>query len=358
MAGLTVFRGFSICRMLSLNHSKSCLGVHTVSPNLRPPQLQQSPLPSLQFNIARLTGARIARLNFGYTASESQYPLQPTEYDLHQTLPQTLSSRPQTHSYSLCDSPVGLLAIVLDCLRPAKLSIPPKPTSQAAAVGEASRPRMQNPFMESIPESVLSVPPPPEWTPEDVLDWTMMQWLPGPEAGLRWLARADTESGFGKEDLLWNKWSAIPLGISTFKKPSRESKPSETRQEETGSSRKERPDLLQPESAADTPTTREGIMARSWKWLGSINPKGLLRGPERAFRSLSISTFRQSSDDVGVQSSPPMWASVHQNLSWVRRHETVSRLPTWEVPDQVVLDIRDCFGDLMEEKKVVIRDLT
>lgn len=339
--------------MLSLNQPKSCLAIHTVSPNLRPPHIHQSPLPSLQFSIARLTGARIARLNFGYTASESQHSLQPSDYDLHQTLPQTISSRPQTHSYSLCDSPVGLLAIVLDCLRPDKLSIPPKASKQTATVGEASRQRTQNPFMESIPESVISVPPPPEWTPEDVLDWTMMQWLPGPEAGLRWLAQADTESGgTGKEDLLWKRWSATPLGISTFRKPSNDRKRPDVRAGESGSERGERADIKQPEPIGEVSVPEPSGWL--WKWLAFLNPRGLMRRPKA---TRCPSTSRQPSDDVGVQTSPPMWASVHQNLSWVRRHETVSRLPAWEVPDQVVLDIRDCFGDLMEEKRVVMRDL-
>ena len=56
--------------------------------------------------------------------------------------------------------------------------------------------------------------------------------------------------------------------------------------------------------------------------------------------------------------APPMWASAYQRLEWIRRHDAdaASRLPVWEAADQVVLDIRDCFADLMERRLITFKD--
>ncbi|EKG18741.1 hypothetical protein MPH_03967 [Macrophomina phaseolina MS6] len=93
------------------------------------------------------------------------------------------SSRFQTAAYALCDSPVGLLAHTLDVLRP------------CLALGQSGA-------LSSL------------WTPATLLNWTMMRWLPGPEAGLRWLQRAKMEIKGGQQ--LWQRYSNVPLGISQF----------------------------------------------------------------------------------------------------------------------------------------------
>jgi hypothetical protein len=52
------------------------------------------------------------------------------------------------------------------------------------------------------------------WSNVDVLNWTMMHWLPGPEAALRWLRQASHEA----RTELWKSYSSTPLAISSFGK--------------------------------------------------------------------------------------------------------------------------------------------
>lgn len=80
---------------------------------------------------------------------------------------------PQTLSYALCDSPVGLLAHVRQYLHTSSTHQP--------------------------------------WTPSDILNWTMLHWLPGPEAGLRFHGQSIPDMRDVRE-----LWSPIPLGISVF----------------------------------------------------------------------------------------------------------------------------------------------
>merc|ERR1711881_707142 len=54
-----------------------------------------------------------------------------------------------------------------------------------------------------------TIPPPAIFTPADILNWTMMYWLPGPEASLRWLRTAE------KEDC-YSDYSEVPLGITWY----------------------------------------------------------------------------------------------------------------------------------------------
>jgi hypothetical protein len=110
------------------------------------------------------------------------------------------SLRPQTLAFSLCDSPVGLLAALLDVIH--TRDIAPRPFS--------ARPR--SPFLSPIElemqQSDEEQVEPGEvpsasmlqsqdcttggkeegggksytWSPTEVLNFTMLQWLPGPEA--------------------------------------------------------------------------------------------------------------------------------------------------------------------------------
>lgn len=84
-----------------------------------------------------------------------------------------LLRHPQTLSYALCDSPVGLLAYIRQHLHT---------------------------FSRTYP-----------WSPTDILNWTMLHWLPGPEAGIRF----HRESILDMKDVL-KRWSPTPLGISVF----------------------------------------------------------------------------------------------------------------------------------------------
>lgn len=161
--------------MLAIHHTSSCLVMHTTSPDVPPPTLRRHKTAYLKYHTARLTNARISLISFGYVPIDFSTMSKPHSQSYYgRTSPHSSAQHPQTSSYSLCDSPVGLLAYVLDALH--------------------------------TPSSTHT------WTYTDILNWTMMYWLPGPEASLRWLWEAHREAAE-----CWSSWSATPLGISTFR---------------------------------------------------------------------------------------------------------------------------------------------
>ena len=200
--------------------------------------------------------------------------------------------RPQTLAYSLCDSPVGLLASMLDAIHTRTHNTSPTTSrsrspflspselelQDAAALDgdlrsqtileedEAEQDDNVNAMPLSPRDSELHAKP-YTWTPTDLLNWTMMQWLPGPEASLRWLRQARLDSAPGSE--VETMRSEVPLGISSFR-------------------------------------SRNSTAPRC----------------------------------------PVMWGEAGNRVRWVRRHARDARFPGWEDPDALVLDMREWFGGL------------
>ncbi|KAI9686754.1 MAG: hypothetical protein M1822_002813 [Bathelium mastoideum] len=226
--------GFKICRMLALHHQSSCRAIYTNSPDMPLPAFRVAPVTYLKYHIARLTKGRISFLRFGYTLADISASGGRRKQRLSTTPFEDQSFRPQTTAYSLCDSPIGLLANMLDAIRPS-----------------------------------LALK---QWSNTDILNWTMMHWLPGPEAALRWLRQSSREA---RKDC-WNHYSPTPLGISSF-----------------------------------------GRLA------------------EEQIRS------------------PPPWAEGWQRLCWLRRHERAAKWPAWDAPEETVIDIRECFGEMIEQRLLV-----
>jgi hypothetical protein len=201
-------RGFSICRALAQSRSKHCLAVHTANPSFTEPTAKRSATTFLKYRIAKLTKGKLPLLSFGYlptdfqsrpedeqtsTALNSLYSDRPLEPTLHHLY----SLRPQTLSFSLCDSPVGLLAALLDVihtrvpsssplssrsrspfLSPVELEMQDSNQGQSALrherihSGSTERPH-QSPRQNEMEARNYT------WTPTEILNWTMMQWLPG-----------------------------------------------------------------------------------------------------------------------------------------------------------------------------------
>lgn len=182
------------------------MAIHAANPAsfFPSPSLRTTPLAWFKYQVAKVTKARIPGLTFGYVPGDFNDPNRPatsnsrapdeekaiSEPSTHATKYEKLEAgemltvwRPQTAAYALCDSPVGLLAHTLDALRPCL-------------------PQRRSGLFGSI------------WTPATLLNWTMMRWLPGPEAGLRWLEK--TKLASRRDGALWRKYSNVPLGISQF----------------------------------------------------------------------------------------------------------------------------------------------
>ncbi|KAF2021294.1 alpha/beta-hydrolase [Aaosphaeria arxii CBS 175.79] len=294
--------GFNICRAVAINHPRHCLAVHTCNPAFAEPNFKRSPSAWAKYRVAKWTKARIAALSFGYVPSE----LLPTEtadsWDQGNhpssllgssnsrgggaTLTSLYALRPQTLAFSLCDSPIGLLACLLDIIHrrtpsdshPAPRSRSPflSPSELELQDGEAHSaangshtPTDRTTERTHHDDSDLLTKT-SSWSPTEMLNWTMLTWLPGPEASLRWLRRATLDSN--PTSRFSTSYCPVPLGISSFQRGS------------GGSGR-----------------------------------------------------------DPG--STPLMWGAASWHIAWVKRHQRAACLsPAWEAPDQLVLDMRECFG--------------
>lgn len=130
------------------------------------------------------------------------------------------SERPQTLAYALCDSPTGLLAYMLDAIRPPLFGTSSGPPQSAGSSSVGSSPVMSRPPSVSRTNSwaqsgVQAIELPglsTVWTPTAVINWSMVYWLPGPEVALRWLANSTALL-----PTLWQSYSNVPLGITHFR---------------------------------------------------------------------------------------------------------------------------------------------
>lgn len=191
---------YHLPRLLASRHSENCLGIHIIDPPVESPALTSSPLTWTKFAIAKFFHASI----FGYTHTDWQaltstsslyhgrpsqdIEAQPTATTplVSRPLPSSLGlsgtsygaigllalREPNTLAYALCDSPVGLLSLVLNGLR--RIS----------------------------PDHTLSR--------TDIINFTQLAWLPGPEGAMRFWSGAESETGQRA------KWSGTPTGVTVF----------------------------------------------------------------------------------------------------------------------------------------------
>ncbi|KIW07002.1 uncharacterized protein PV09_01897 [Verruconis gallopava] len=325
--------GFKIARMLVQRHESMVAAVYTSCANdLAPPQPLKSKDAWLKYQIARLTGARFSWLAFGYTSSDfgaaadtsiaddstnhshakedgielgqnfvsgndSQYDVETESFAFKYGFStDSVTKRPQTLAYGFCDSPAGLLAFLLDVLKPNISHIPPPPPFMKTQTRHRSSAVLQHrmsTIIENVPEHT-------NFTPANVLDWVMMYWLPGPEASLRWLATVEKEDCFAR-------YSEVPLGISWYN---------------TNSSVQLRRQGL-PHARSFEASLSSGLGSKAVGFKGSS----------------------QASTQDRPSTISPMWAAAVQNLKWVkRRKENLSNgVPAWEKSSEVVEDIKEFF---------------
>ncbi|KAF3038577.1 hypothetical protein E8E11_000094, partial [Didymella keratinophila] len=199
--------GFDVASALAMKEPGRCKGVFTWNPVFRAPTLREKPLAWAKWMLARAMRARYPSVSFGYTPAEvgqinntkgkgkERRPLGPVMHQL-------FSMRPQTLAFSMCDSPIGLLAVLLDLVvmqGPAS-SLSVRPRSPFLDPGElemqdreyeaAGHERVRSDDTvkagrEGGVDAGAALAERRAWTPTDILNWTMMMWLPGAEAGLR-----------------------------------------------------------------------------------------------------------------------------------------------------------------------------
>lgn len=204
--------GFDVARALAVREPSRVKGVFTWNPVFLAPTLRRDWRAWAKWQIARATGARYPRLSYGYTPSEVGQATERHEKraarrpkmekgnkgrPLGAAMHQLFSMRPQTLAFSMCDSPVGLLAVLLDLVAtqgPAS-ALAVRPRSPFLDPGELE---MQDREYEAAghervrsddtvkagpnggagtgAESALSSRR--AWTPTDILNWTMMYVFP------------------------------------------------------------------------------------------------------------------------------------------------------------------------------------
>ncbi|KAI9744170.1 MAG: hypothetical protein M1818_002322 [Claussenomyces sp. TS43310] len=200
---------YQLPRLLASKYPKNCRGIHIINPPIPEPTLSSSFATWIRYFIARLFQVPI----FGYTAvdwealsrSRRSYSSRPQsrssqDPEAQAGAPTLMSTQngvrnvgsnglayraigllglrePNTLAYALCDSPVGLLSLMLNGLR--RLS----------------------------PDHKLSR--------SDVIDLTYLAWLPGPEAAMRYWSSAETEIQDGDTGNIPD-WSETPTAVTVF----------------------------------------------------------------------------------------------------------------------------------------------
>lgn len=213
---------YHVPRLLAANHANSCIGIHLIDPPVEEPKLVREPWTWTKFAIARffhasvfgyvaedwlaLTGSSNRHKQVAKSSASTSRPAHPSaEPDLEAAVessepePQQeetepspsihaarstsslglsafgILSTPNTLSYALCDSPIGLLSLILAGLK---------------AVS---------------PEHNLSQ--------TEVIDVAQLAWLPGPEGAMRyWSSAAREAEKMSKK----NKRSEVAAAVTTF----------------------------------------------------------------------------------------------------------------------------------------------
>ncbi|KAK7749457.1 hypothetical protein SLS53_000030 [Cytospora paraplurivora] len=175
---------WKLVQHLSTEYPSTCVGAHFVSPPLASPRLSEAPLEWAKWTIANAFHAPIlgySEQDFSALKHASAFFAKPRRKALKAAtrfgLNQVGLREPNTLAYAMCDSPIGLLVFVMKGLRLLAPRIRP--------------------------------------TPEQVITFTNLAWLPGPEYAMRFWAHCakDDEPKRGKV----KKAAARPhVGITVF----------------------------------------------------------------------------------------------------------------------------------------------
>lgn len=141
---------YKLADWLSTQHADSCLGTHLISPPLTQPRPRDALLDWAKWSIAKFFRASIwgCRSEDLSALKQSSKAAKTTAGRANPQDPAL--AEPNTLSYALCDSPTGLLVFVMKGLR--------------------------------------LLAPSREFTPTEIVNFTQLAWLPGPESAMRFWA--------------------------------------------------------------------------------------------------------------------------------------------------------------------------
>lgn len=299
------------------------MAVHTVNPEVPAPRFGNSPSTWVKNRIAKLTSGLPRSLGFGYNAGDDmnmfagapgampmQQPMTPyiatgVTPPMTPNIGPTAPERPQTAAYALSDSPSGLLAYVYDAIRP---ETPSGPTS---------------PDTSRSPESLTTNSPFPHES----------------------YAQSYTASTPGRST------ASSPIATRRSPATSSHSPPKLASQSSSGSATSPNPSV--PYSTPWTPTALIDWTMLYWlpgpevalRWLVNSTPLMPSYWAGHSMVPLGISHFRDASGTgTGTGQAPPQWAEAYHRVAMVRRREGRVRFPAWEVPVELVMDLREFVG--------------
>jgi pimeloyl-ACP methyl ester carboxylesterase len=155
---------WKLINMLATHYPDSCLGTHFISPPLVAPKITEAPWEWTKWSLANFFHAgilgysdddfaaleRIERPYDSWSSGSKKRPPTPQQFGLNKLG----LKEPNTLAYALCDSPTGLLVFVMKALR--------------------------------------TLGPRTNFTPEQIITFTELAWLPGPEYAMRFWAHCAT----------------------------------------------------------------------------------------------------------------------------------------------------------------------
>ncbi|OHE96382.1 epoxide hydrolase [Colletotrichum orchidophilum] len=149
---------WKLANHLASHHANSCLGAHFINPSLAAPTLKEAPLEWVKWSLAKFFRAPI--LGYQNEDLRSLDETQARQKSVARRSPSFQAGpgallEPNTTSFALCDSPVGLLALVLKVIR------------------------------------ILGAKK--DFSAAEIITFTQTAWLPGPEAAMRLWARCLTD---------------------------------------------------------------------------------------------------------------------------------------------------------------------
>lgn len=299
------------------------MAVHTVNPEVPAPRFASSPSTWLRCRVAKLTSSFPRRMGFGgddmsmLAGMQQEMAMPQMQFSsgpgvtppITPNITAAAPERPQTAAYALSDSPSGLLAWMYDSIRPEN--------TDDASSPSASR----------SPESLCGYSPlsPPSYAQSH--------------------AASTPASRSGRS-------TASSLPVATRRSPPRiQSQASSS----STTSLNVRHDIEPDPNNPWHPTALVDWTMIYWlpgpevalRWL--VNSTALMPTywASHSMVPLGISHFRDpapAGSSTGTGKSPPQWAEAYHRVAMVRHREGRVRFPAWEVPVEVVMDLREFAG--------------
>ncbi|KAF3770687.1 alpha/beta-hydrolase [Cryphonectria parasitica EP155] len=255
---------------LSTQYPGSCIGAHFIAPSLAKPKLSEAPIEWAKWTIASAFSAGILGYSEQDFSALKSTPGAQSPRKKKDLMPSKLGlnavglREPNTLAYAMCDSPVGLLAFAMKGL------------------GHQA-PQMQ-------------------FTPEQIITFANLAWLPGPEYSMRFWARCAAQNRDKMQEKKTTVNNKPQVGITVF----------------LGG---------EDDDGMDDATTSQEVGQGAIK-LGS---------PTKV--------------TPGAAYACPAWGNTHYNVLFSQRVSGKAGLLAWERPDVILAGIRGLAAEVLKVDK-------